>query len=477
MTQPVTVFVSGVFDVLHPGHLRLLRFARELGDRLIVGVLSDDLAGDIAHVSQDLRLEGVKANSFVSEALLVDTSLENTIDRLRPNYVVKGKEYEHQSNVEPDVLDKYGGKLVFSSGEAIFSSLDLIRKELTKSYRTISNEPTDFLVRHGIDLVDLVSKVRDIHNLQICVIGDLIVDEYITCDPLGMSHEDPTLVVTTVDTQRFLGGSGIVAGHAAGLGAKVHHLSISGKDDTRDYAYRELQRLGLDVTLLGDNVRPTTLKKRYRAEKTTLLRVSHLHQGAIDAGLQDQLLEKFREVLPDCQLVVFSDYNYGCLPQTLVEKLIKLSEKHDVMMVADSQSSSQIGDVSRFRGMHLLTPTEHEARVSLRNHEDGLVVLAEQLRVRSKARNIILKLGREGALLLLESDQGEPQTDRIPALNLSPQDASGAGDALLVASAMLMAVGATPWEAAYVGTVASAVQVGRIGNIPLTQADLLGEIM
>ena len=476
MTKATTVFVSGVFDVLHPGHLRLFKFALELGERLIVGVYSDNLAGDSAHVSQGLRLEGVNANSFVNESLLIDISLRNTIKQLRPDFVVKGKEHEGLPNPELDILTKYGGQLVFSSGEAVFSSVDLIRKELTKGYRAVTHEPTDFLVRHDINLVDLVSKVNDFPNLQVCVIGDLIVDEYITCDPLGMSHEDPTLVVTTVDTQRFLGGSGIVAGHAAGLGAKVHYLSVSGNDDTRDYAYRELQRLGLNATLLADDARPTTLKKRFRVDETTLLRVSHLHQAAINASLQNQILDQFRVAVPDCQLVVFSDFNYGCLPQTLVERLIELCKEHGVMMVADSQSSSQTGDVSRFRGMHLLTPTEHEARVSSRNHEDGLVVLAERLRVRSKARNIILKLGREGALLHLESNEGGVQTDRIPALNLSPRDASGAGDALLVASAMLMAVGATPWEAAYVGTVAAAVQVSRTGNIPLTQTDLKREL-
>ena len=125
-----TVFVSGNFNVLHPGHLRLFRFARELGDRLIVGVQSDCLAGQAAHVPEHLRLDGIRSNSFVDEALLIDEPIQNVIARIRPDFVVKGKEHEHRLNPESGVLKGYGGQLVFSSGDAVFSSLDLIRMDL-----------------------------------------------------------------------------------------------------------------------------------------------------------------------------------------------------------------------------------------------------------------------------------------------------------------------------------------------------------
>lgn len=469
-----TIFVAGLFNILHPGHVRLLRFARELGDRLVVGVQSDRLAGEDAHVPEQLRLDGVRSNIFVNEAILIDEPIEVVIDRLRPDCVVKGREHEHRPNPEFRALNKYGGQLVFSSGDAVFSSLDLIRMDLLGQNRRISNVANDYLARHGIKTKDILAKISEFRTLRVCVIGDLIVDEYITCDPLGMSQEDPTLVVTPIDTQCFLGGSGIVAAHAAGLGAAVQFLSVTGKDDTRDYAEAELRRAGVEAHLFGDGTRPTTKKQRFRADGTTLLRVSHLHQASIDTQLQERILDRFCEAVSDCQLVIFSDFNYGCLPQTLVEKLVLHGRSSGVMMAADSQSSSQIGDVSRFKGMDLLTPTEHEARVCLRNNQDGLVVLADQLMTRSRAKNIILKLGSEGALLHLEGDSGGLHTDRIPGLNVSPRDVTGAGDSLLVGSALAMAAGATTWEAAYIGTIAAAVQLDRVGNIPLSDTDLIG---
>ena len=138
------------------------------------------------------------------------------------------------------------------------------------------------------------------------------------------------------------------------------------------------------------------------------------------------------------------------------------------MICADSQSSSQIGNISRFIGVDLLTPTEREARLSMHNNEDGLVVLVEKLRKKSLANNILLKLGQEGLLI----HTGKPKkskwlTDRIDRMNLHPKDISGAGDCLFIASSMAKVLGANIWETALFGSLAAAIQVSRTGNTPL----------
>lgn len=478
MSKPRTVFVSGHFNILHPGHMRLLRSAKEYGERLVVGVESDRLAGSAAHLPENLRLEGVQGHGLVDEAFIFDEPITELISRLRPDIVVKGKEHESRHNHELAALTQYGGRLVFSSGETLFSSLDLIRKEFqTFDPRTISL-PADYFFRHAIDKSRLVGLINGFVNLKICVVGDLIVDEYITCEPLGMSQEDPTIVVMPVDSVRFVGGAGIVAAHAAGLGAAVQFVSITGKDATRDYALGELAAAGVKAQLLVDDSRPTTLKQRYRSKGKSLLRVSHLHQGAISAALQAQLLTALEQAMEDTDLLVFSDFNYGCLPQPLVDQLVTMAKNRGVLLAADSQSSSQVGDISRFKGMDLITPTEREARISTRNREDGLVVLAEQLRQQATAHNVFLKLGEEG--LLIHAGNGKSDdwlTDRVDALNSAAKDVAGAGDSLLITSGMTLACGGTIWEAAGLGSLAAAVQVGRVGNTPLRPEELLRELI
>jgi len=475
--QEKTVLVSGHFNVIHPGHLRLLRFAKECGTRLVVAVESDRLAGTAAHVPEQLRLEGVSSNSFVDQAFLIDRSVEEIIGELRPDVVVKGKEHESRENPEAQVLASYGGKLLFSSGEAVFSSLDLIRREFTEVATNTIRLPLEYLARNGIGKERLVQICCGFGKLKVVVIGDLIVDEYITCQPLGMSQEDPTIVVTPIDSLRFVGGAGIVAAHAAGLGATVDFVSVTGQDASRAFSIAKLKEFNVRLHLLEDASRPTTLKQRYRSKGKSLLRVSHLHQGQISAELRHQMIEVLEPVVAGADVLVFSDFNYGCLPQSLVERVSAFARKRGVLMAADSQSSSQMGDISRFSGMDLLTPTEREARIATRNLEDGLVVLAEKLRRQARAKNVLLKMGEEG--LLIHAWGGEETgilTDQVPALNSHPKDVAGAGDSLLICSAMAMACGASIWEAGCLGSLAAAIQVGRVGNTPLRLSELLTEL-
>lgn len=122
------VFVSGNFNIVHPGHLRLLNFAASCGDYLVVGVHADDCAG--VTLPETLRVEGVKSISAVSFALILREAPEEFITRLKSHVVVKGKERETEHNPEAAIIESYGGKLIFSSGETRFSLLELLQREV-----------------------------------------------------------------------------------------------------------------------------------------------------------------------------------------------------------------------------------------------------------------------------------------------------------------------------------------------------------
>jgi len=470
------VLVTGNFNVLHPGHMRLLHFARKCGDRLLVGVNSDNIAGKDAYIAENLRLDGVRNNMLVDEAFLIDEQITDLITRLRPSIIIKGKEYEDAFNAELNALEQYGGRLLFSSGETTFSSADLLAKELFQTKLKSINLPVNYMLRHGIDVLRLNGLLKNFTLKKVCVIGDLIIDEYIDCQPLGMSQEDPTIVVTPLSSTHFIGGAGIVAAHAVGMGAQVQFVSVVGNDVSGDLAKRRLATEGVNAHLLVDENRPTTLKQRFRSKGKTLLRVSHLHQAAVSIQMQARLLERIEDAIDGADVLVFSDFNYGCLPQPLVDKITVMAKSRGILLAADSQSSSQLGDIGRFQGMDLLTPTEHEARLSMRNREDGLVVLAEKLRDKSCARNVILKMGEEGVLIHQGIETKEQMTDKIGVLNSAPQDVAGAGDSLLITSALTLASGGNIWEAACLGSLSAAVQVGRIGNKPLRTKELMSEL-
>jgi len=469
------VFVSGNFNVIHPGHLRLLRFAKECGDYLVVGVQDNKSPGSF--MDEELRLENIQSISLVDYCFILREPLVTFLQKLRPAFVVKGKEHEERENPEKDILRQYHGKLIFGSGEISFSSVDLMNTEWKELSLTSIKKPIDYLKRHNFSFQELIEIADKMKDLKICVLGDTIIDEYITCDALGMSQEDPTIVVTPIMHEKFIGGAGIVALHAKGLGADVHFFSVVGKDEAADYAGSKLTALGVNAHLFQDESRPTTLKQRFRARHKTLLRVSHLRQHAISSEIRELFCKEVLNVIEGMDLIIFSDFNYGCLPQSLVDRVILLCQEREIMMVADSQSSSQVGDVSRFRGMALMTPTEREARFAVHDFEAGLVVLAEKLRRKADTKNVIITLDEEGVLIHAETEkESDWLTDRLPAFNVLPKDVSGAGDSYLTCTSMSMAVGANIWKSSYLGSLAAACQVGRIGNIPLTPKDLKMEI-
>ncbi len=467
-------FVYGNFNIFHPGHLRLLKFAKESSDYLIVGVNSDRLANNSNLLEEDIRLESIKSTSYVDEVFLLNEDVLEYIKRKKPDILIKGKEFENRYNPEEEIMKTYGGKILFSSGEIGFSSLNLLQKDFEISFLNLSHD-NNFIKRHKIDKTKLIDFINKFSDLNILVIGDTIIDEYITCDAVGMSQEDPTIVVTPISNKKFIGGAAIVASHAKTLGSNVSYMSVLGNDENYEFTHDYLTSLGINTYLLKDSTRPTTLKQRFRAQNKTLLRVNHLKQHNISKDLEEKILENFVDDLEDYDLIIFSDFSYGVLTKNIIENITLYAKKKSIVMVADSQSSSQIGDISKFKDMDIVTPTEREIRLSINDFESGLVVLSEKLHKKSNSKHVFTTLGNEG-IMIYNSNENELLTDNIQALNTNAKDVSGAGDSLLTCSAMAKVVGANIWESAYLGSIAAAIQVSRVGNIPIKKDELIKEI-
>ncbi len=475
ISHPV-VLISGNFNVIHAGHIRLFALARELGKRLIVGVYSDRLAGGGVFIDESFRVEALRASGWADQVILIETPLEAFIRELRPDIVVKGREFEHQDNVEAAVLAEYGGQLIFGSSELPLSVINMMRPDTSSPNLLLADLSKPYLRRHKINSGQIEQALQKFQQLKVCVFGDVIVDEYITCEALGMSQEDPSLVVTPVDRKQFLGGSGIVAAHAASLGASTVLLTVLGTDETGEFAASMLKRQGVELQHVVDAGRPTTLKQRFRADDTTLLRVSKLHQNSISLDLQKKLLATFEDAISDCDLLILSDFNYGCLPQELVEKCISIASSEGTVVAVDSQSSSQVGDITRFKGIDLVCATEREARIGLRDKDSGLARIAEKLRTSTQCDNIILKLGADGIIVHSKSPKGIIATSNLAALNPQPVDVAGAGDSMLAATGMALAAGASHWVAALLGSAAASMQVSRVGNVPIQASEFFSAL-
>ena len=162
-------------------------FAAERGDYLVVGVQPEGTRGAV--MPAPLRLEVVRSIACVNHAFVLADRPERFIAALQPAVVVKGKEHEARLNAEQEVIASYGGQLLFSSGELTFSSVELIRQEFSEILLSTIVKPDDYPRRHGFGAAQLKRTLTAFKNLRVLIIGDLIVDEYIACDPIGMSEE------------------------------------------------------------------------------------------------------------------------------------------------------------------------------------------------------------------------------------------------------------------------------------------------
>ncbi|MBR9884855.1 MAG: adenylyltransferase/cytidyltransferase family protein [Oceanospirillales bacterium] len=465
------VMIYGDFNILHPGHFRYIRFAAEQGDYLVVG-LNDQNSSHGAFLSNEERWQALASLDMVQGLVMIDGDLETWLRQIKPQVVVKGKEWQKASNPEAPLLEQLGCRLLFSSGERFVSSLPYMRRDYDPLEWLEAGLTQPYLHRHRFDIEQFQGLLHRLAGLRVAVFGDLIVDEYQDCQPVGMSREDPTIVVTPQQMNRYLGGAGIVAAHAHGLGAVVDFYSVVGDDAAAEFAKQKLEAFGVSPSLLVDAVRPTTVKRRYRASGKTLLRVNDFLEQDLSSELSQRLLERFKARVSDYDLVIFSDFNYGFLSPSVVAELSAICQARHLPYVADSQSSSQVGDLNKFRNVMLATPTEHEARLTTQNAQDGLVSVSAALGNQLKAQHLFVTLAAEGVLVRTRMPSGEWDTDELPALNTNPVDPAGAGDAMLTSAAMALVAGADIWQAALIGSLASACQVGREGNIPLTLDEL-----
>jgi len=457
------ILIYGNFNIIHPGHTRLLNFGKNFGT-MYVGVFSDKVAGKSAYISEKLRLESIKNLSVVDHCFIIKDTLEKIITKIKPDIVVKGYEYENKYNPEENVIKKNGGKLIFSSGETLFSSQELIKNELKISFPSIKLSGK-FINRHKINIEKIIGYLDKIKKLNILVIGDSIIDKYIHCEAEGMSREDPALVVSPHKSETFIGGAAIVAINAKNLGAKVNFITIKGEDELGKFLKKKLEKKNIKTHFFHEEYKGTSHKIRYKEKNKTLLRINHINKSPIALKTQKKIIDKIESIKEKIDLVVYSDFNYGCLPDNLVKKLNLIFKKKKITQVADSQSSSQVGNISRFKEMMLITPTELEARLSCRNFEDGLIILSSKLKKLAKAKNLLLTLNKEG--ILIDPNTKEKKfflNDKIEAFNKAPIDVIGAGDAMFISSSLLLKTGASIWESAFLGSICSAIQVSKIGN-------------
>lgn len=474
----------GCFDILHPGHLRYLAFARGQADKLVVTVTGDSLVGkgpERPFVPLELRMEALAALEMVDfvAASPAPTAVE-AIEKLRPDLYVKGKEYETSADPrfidERNCVERFGGRVIFSSGDVVYSSTHLIRA-FRERLRVDDSRWLSLCRRHGISRGNIEAIFTRMEKLRFVVVGDVILDEYVHCDVLGVASESPVLNLSALSSEHFVGGAGIIASHLARLGCRVELVSVMGGDEGARWIKDRLKDEGITLTAVEDATRPTVRKSRYVVEEQKVMKVDDYRRHPLDSAIRDKVIAAGMNALDGADGALFADFGYGVLPDPVIDALATAAIAKGVQTSAVTSTSLR-GNILRFPKMTLITPTEREARTSVGDFESGLSVLALNLYRKTGDINVAITLGARGLVYFSPPPKGADSpdvrlaTEYIPALPAVSRDPMGAGDALAATAAAALKAGAPPVIACLIGDAAAAQEIQRFGNVPLDCEEL-----
>ena len=474
-----SVLCYGHFNVIHPGHLRYLEFAKNYGGSLKVFVQNDKQFNNPEKkifFNENDRVNALASIEFIDEVILQNKyDLNKIIFLIRPKFLILGKEHENEPKFNTDIIIKtmgsYGGKVIFHSGTTQYSNSDL----------RVKHEFSTELKKN--DLFNLVCKRRDINqnklnkliatfkNTSMLVIGDTIVDQYIACDALGMSAEAPVIVVKELETEEYIGGAGVVAAHLSQLGAICEFISVVGNDEYSKIAEKKLSALKVNHTLITDDSRPTTFKIRYLVDNQKIFRVSKLKEHNISKEIEDQIIERLNVVAPNVSSILICDFVYGVITPRVIDEITRLVNKFNLLLFGDLQCSSQVGNITKFKNFDLICPTEREARISLNNKDDSVEKISNDMLQTTNSKNLIMKLGANG-FITYSNDDGFIDREHFPSLTTNPIDVTGAGDSLLAGAALSLACGSDIMTASVIGAAMASLAIQSVGNISINNDQL-----
>jgi cytidyltransferase-like protein len=470
------IMCHGVFDVVHPGHLRHLLYAKSKADILVASLTADmhiSKGRYRPHVPQDLRAANLAAFEVVDYVLIDSepTPLKN-LGIIKPDIFAKGYEYQSsglplKTQEELDIIHSYGGDIIFTPGDYVFSSSALI--EAAAPTLRIDKLIT-LMESAGISFDMLRRTVDTLGGRKVHVVGDTIVDSFTHTSMIGGQTKTPTLSVLFENKVDYVGGAGVVAEHMRAAGADVTFTTVLGDDPLKNFVLERLSKADVKCNAIIDKTRPTTNKNAIIAGGYRLLKLDTLDNRSISDDIVLAMSKAIATTKADA--LVFSDFRHGIYNRRTIPTLID-SIPDGMFKVADSQVASRWGNITEFQGFDLITPNEREARFALGDQDSGIRPLAASLYDAAKCKTLILKLGDKGVLTCRHGDH--QALDSFFVLDSFVDrliDGVGAGDALLAYSTLCMLTTKSDVIATIIGIMAAACECEVDGNIPIRVDDV-----
>ncbi len=304
---------------------------------------------------------------------------------------------------------------------------------------------------------------------SVLVVGDLIVDRYVSITARKLSREAPVPVGDLQGEKFSLGGAANLANNIVALGGRANVVGFVGEDTQGEWITRALDDLKINVDGIKKYDRPTTLKTRYIVNGFQVLRVDREIRSDVSEEMSETLMGPIDELVSDCDIVAIADYDKGAVTPYFIDKLVEKAKSADKRIIAQPKVKHYL----HLRGVDYIKSNEREASiatgVSVLN-ENSLRNIATNLGTQLDCKSLILTRGERGITVF---EQNHMST--IPPLLSSNEFARAVGlrDAMTSVITLGLASGANSFEAAALSNIAAAIRGDRAGTVVVSSQEIL----
>ena len=304
------------------------------------------------------------------------------------------------------------------------------------------------------------------HDLKVLVVGDVMLDRYWFGEVERISPEAPVPIVKITEREERPGGAANVANNVAELGALCTLLSVIGEDEAGGTLRDLLADSRIDVRLALDREASTTVKLRIMSRNQQLLRTDF--EAPPSHELLAGCLASYREILPQVDAVVVSDYGKGGLVH--LREMITQARAAAKPLLVDPKGR----DFSRYRDVTALTP-------NLQEFEQVVGTVDSEAELTAKAQALVEELNLE-MLLVTRSNRGMSLVTRAGEVCHSPArarevyDVSGAGDTVIGAFTLALLAGFSVPEQLHFANTAAGVVVAKLGAATVTEEEVVAAL-
>ncbi|MGC2720664.1 MAG: bifunctional ADP-heptose synthase [Candidatus Acidiferrales bacterium] len=353
-----------------------------------------------------------------------------------------------------------------------------------KTKRSRTSAPRSAAVARSdrsVDITRLLNLVAAFPRQTICVVGDFVLDQFVTGDISRVSREAPILILRHRKTETYPGGGANAVNNLADLGAKVLAVGVVGDDEGGRALLAEFRRKKVNVAgVVRSRDWVTTTKTRYLAGWThtteqQVLRVDREPHSALDSDTQARIRKNAQHAAQNAGAVLVSDYGLGAATPELVKSLrsncITLDSRYRLL---------------EYRGAGITAATPNAPEVEAAHHgaigtdTNQLEELGKRTLRHLGLGALVVTRGKDGLAVFERSGDvsrvAKGAKERVTHLGIygsdAPVDVSGAGDTVIAVFTLALAAGASYLEAAHLANYAGGIVVMKRRTATVTRTEL-----